>query len=217
MWGNQHKISTYFFYGNYIIDMGDDGLKNNKYIWLSATISMLTLGGVFILIQQQNKEEHAEVVFQEEQRQISSRMSNMMGDNQEADLKVVHQTERQLLIPPVLEPSSKSKENVIYDIVAQNGEVQIMDGEKTETLGYNGDFLGPVIRLKKGQKVTINTNNNLDASTSFHWHGLKVASDADGGPHQIIETGQKKSVTFEVDQEASTLWFHPHPEGETAS
>ena len=217
MWGNQHKISTYFFYGNYIIDMGDDGLKNNKYIWLAATISMLTLGGVFILIQQQNKEEHAEVVFQEEQRQISSRMSNMMGDNQEADLKVVHQTERQLLIPPVLEPSSKSKENVIYDIVAQNGEVQIMDGEKTETLGYNGDFLGPVIRLKKGQKVTINTTNNLDASTSFHWHGLKVASDADGGPHQIIEAGQKKSVTFEVDQEASTLWFHPHPEGETAS
>lgn len=68
-----------FFYGNYIIDMGDDGLKNNKYIWLAATISMLTLGGVFILIQQQNKEEHAEVVFQEEQRQISSRMSNMMG------------------------------------------------------------------------------------------------------------------------------------------
>ena len=49
MWGNQHKISTYFFYGNYIIDMGDDGLKNNKYIWLSATISMLTLGGVFML------------------------------------------------------------------------------------------------------------------------------------------------------------------------
>lgn len=46
MWGNQHKISTYFFYGNYIIDMGDDGLKNNKYIWLAATISMLTLGGV---------------------------------------------------------------------------------------------------------------------------------------------------------------------------
>ncbi len=104
MWRNQHKISTYFFYGNYIIDMGDDGLKNNKYIWLAATISMLTVGGVFILIQQQNKEEHAEVVFQEEQRQISSRMSNMMGDNQEADLKVVHQTERQLFIPPVLEP-----------------------------------------------------------------------------------------------------------------
>ncbi|MFQ6264712.1 hypothetical protein V7O33_23875, partial [Escherichia coli] len=82
MWGDRHEISTYFFYGKYIIDMGDDGLKNNKYIWLAATtISMLTLGGVFILIQQQNKEEHAEVVFQEEQRQISSRMSNMMGDN----------------------------------------------------------------------------------------------------------------------------------------
>ena len=68
MWGDRHEISTYFFYGKYIIDMGDDGLKNNKYIWLAATtISILTLGGIFILIQQQNKEEHAEVVFQEEQ------------------------------------------------------------------------------------------------------------------------------------------------------
>lgn len=51
MWGDRHEISTYFFYGKYIIDMGDDGLKNNKYIWLAATtISIFTLGGIFILI-----------------------------------------------------------------------------------------------------------------------------------------------------------------------
>src|SRR5699024_7658866 len=52
---------------------------------------------------------------------------------------------------------------------------------------------------------------------SFHWYGLKVASDADAGPHQSIEAGPEKSVTSEVDKEASTLWSHPHPEGETAS
>lgn len=109
MWGIDTK-SPHIFYSKYIIDMGDDGLKNNKYIWLAATtISIFTLGGIFILIQQQNKEEHAEVIYQEEQRQISSRMSNMMGDNQEADLKVVHQTDRKLLIPLFLNHLQKAK------------------------------------------------------------------------------------------------------------
>jgi blue copper oxidase len=34
---------------------------------------------------------------------------------------------------------------------------------------------------------------------------------------KLLKPGKRKQYLFTVDQEASTLWFHPHPEGETAS
>lgn len=212
---------------------------NRKWIIVSIVIILL-IGGIFIFFKVQRQEKRSEAA---EGFQIGNfwGRSNMMGNNsgsrgvnmmgnrsgggrnnrmtsvEDIKLKASKQPGKPLLLPPVLEPTIEKENNVTYDIVAKNGEFQIKEGAKTKTLGYNGDFLGPIIRLRKGQKVTLNTTNQLDSRTSFHWHGLKIPSDADGGPHQIIEAGEKKTVSFTVDQEASTLWFHPHPEGETAS
>lgn len=143
-------------------------------------------------------------------------MGQMMTD-ESAPLQVSEQKEQKLAIPPLLEPTEEEGNHVTYRITAQKGAYQIKSGEKTQTLGYNGDFLGPVIRLKKGQDVTFITENQLPTETSFHWHGLKLASSADGGPHQVIAPGQTKTVNFTVEQEAATLWFHPHPVGATAA
>ncbi len=123
---------------------------------------------------------------------------------------------RPLKIPDILEPSTVNDERVVYDIEAKTGESVIKTGEKTKTLGYNGNYLGPVIRLEKGQKVTFRTKNSLNEETSFHWHGLVVPAVSDGGPHQTIPEDSKKEVSFTVKQDAATLWFHPHPEGNTA-
>jgi FtsP/CotA-like multicopper oxidase with cupredoxin domain len=38
----------------------------------------------------------------------------------------------------------------------------------------------------------------------------------DGGPHQMIATGETWEPAWMIDQPASTLWYHPHPHGETA-
>jgi FtsP/CotA-like multicopper oxidase with cupredoxin domain len=37
----------------------------------------------------------------------------------------------------------------------------------------------------------------------------------DGGPHQMIQPGESWHPTWTVDQPAATLWYHPHPHGET--
>ena len=59
--------------------------------------------------------------------------------------------------------------------------------------------------------------NSLPDVTTFHWHGLEVAWDAsDGGPHAVIEPGVTETIEFTVNQQASTLWYHPHPMGYTA-
>src|SRR5699024_10231390 len=66
------------------------------------------------------------------------------------------------------------------------------------------------------QTAHIKLKNSLDEETTFHWHGLIIGGKADGGPHDVIKPGEEKNITFKVQQEASTLWFHPHPLGKTA-
>ncbi len=122
--------------------------------------------------------------------------------------------ENELKIPSILE--SDDGEGIVYTVRAQKGKTEIFDGTETTTYGYNGSFLGPMLRFDKGDMVKIRTINELDEETTFHWHGLEVSGDADGGPHESLKPGEEKVIEIKVEQEASTLWFHPHPEGKTA-
>lgn len=122
--------------------------------------------------------------------------------------------ENELGIPPLLQ--SESDAETEYTIRAQKGETEIFDGVQTKTYGYNSSFLGPMLQFEKGETVTINLINELDENTTFHWHGLEVAGSEDGGPHEVLEPGDEDTIQFEVTQEAATLWFHPHPEGDTS-
>ncbi|MGN7408754.1 multicopper oxidase family protein [Sporosarcina sp. SAFN-010] len=121
---------------------------------------------------------------------------------------------KELAIPPLLKKSTS--ENVDYTLTAQKGERMLLEGQETETYGYNGDFLGPVLKLRKGESVRIKTVNELDEDTTLHWHGLDVPGDVDGGPHNPLKPGEERIIQFKVTQEAATLWFHPHPHGKTA-
>ncbi|MFJ7730847.1 multicopper oxidase family protein [Lysinibacillus sp. NPDC097231] len=119
--------------------------------------------------------------------------------------------ENELALPPILE----SKDGT-FNITAQQGTSEIFEGINTKTFGYNGTFLGPVIKLYEGQKVTFKTNNQLSEPTTFHWHGLDIPGEGDGGPHHLLQPGGTEIVEFTLKQGASTLWFHPHPVGATA-
>lgn len=119
--------------------------------------------------------------------------------------------ENELALPPLLKPK-----NGIYTITAQEGTTKFFDGVKSNTYGYNGSFLGPVIRIDKGESVKFKTINKLSEETTFHWHGLELPGEVDGGPHRSIQPGKSNTFKFTVNQEAATLWFHPHPGGKTA-
>jgi len=124
--------------------------------------------------------------------------------------------ENELNVPPMLASDLETEDEVHYTIDAQAGKTEIFDNVETETLGYNGSFLGPVLKLKKGQTAHFTLKNSLDEETTFHWHGLIIDGEADGGPHTVLAPGEEKEITFDVVQDKATLWFHPHPEGETA-
>lgn len=151
----------------------------------------------------------------EDSNDSSSNSMGMMGHDHDMPLQS-STGKNELNIPPMLESDKETEDEVSYTIDAQQGQTEIFDGVQTETLGYNSSFLGPVVKLKKGQTAHIKLKNSLDEETTFHWHGLIIDGEADGGPHTVIEPGEEREITFNVQQDRATLWFHPHPEGKTA-
>lgn len=115
-----------------------------------------------------------------------------------------------LPIPPLLEDENPEEGKAEFTLNVQYGQTEFIEGYKTNTLGYNGNYLGPVIRVNRGDDVKINVNNELDEATTVHWHGLEVIGEMDGGPHQRIEPNSTWEPEFPIEQPAATLWYHPH-------
>ncbi len=93
--------------------------------------------------------------------------------------------------------------------------MEFFPGLTTKTLGYNGNYLGPVLRVRRGQQVNVAVHNQLGEPTTVHWHGMDISGEADGGPHQPIMPGEVWEPGFTIDQPAATLWYHPHLHGTT--
>ena len=122
-----------------------------------------------------------------------------------------------LPIPELLVDSNPEEEVADYYLSAQNGLSSFIGDKQTPTMGYNGNYLGPVIKVSNGEEVRMHVKNELDMATSVHWHGLVVPGTVDGGPHQLIQPQSIWEPTFKINQPASTLWFHPHVMGTTAT
>lgn len=118
-----------------------------------------------------------------------------------------------------------------FRLIAGKQETPILPGAVTRTLGYTGSvmqgdanavaalpgsYLGPIVRVTRGQTVRVHVRNELNEPTNVHWHGLVVPAEADGQPSNLIEAGAEATYTFEVRNRPGAYWFHPHPHGRTA-
>ena len=80
-----------------------------------------------------------------------------------------------------------------------------------------GSYLGPTIRLRRGQRVRVHFANHLPEPSIVHWHGLDVPEAADGHPRLAIGPGGSYVYEFEVTNRAGTYWYHPHPHMRTGA
>lgn len=78
-------------------------------------------------------------------------------------------------------------------------------------------YLGPTIRVRRGQRVRIRLVNELQAETITHWHGLHLPDEMDGHPRYAIPSGEEYIYEFTVNNRAGTYWYHPHPHGMTGA
>ncbi|MFC7876557.1 multicopper oxidase family protein [Isoptericola sp. NPDC057391] len=121
---------------------------------------------------------------------------------------------RELPVPPLAESTLVDGVRT-FRLAAQEGTTELLPGVETPTWGFDGPYLGPTLRAERGEKVAVEVTNDLDVTTSVHWHGMHLPAAMDGGPHQPVEPGATWRPTWTIDQPAATLWYHPHPHGET--
>ena len=121
-----------------------------------------------------------------------------------------------LAIPPLAVSRVDAQGRRVFELDARQGMHDFGSGRSATTSGFNGSYLGPTLRASSGEQVLVNVRNGLSRDTSVHWHGMHLPAAMDGGPHQPVRAGGTWSPTWKVDQPGATLWYHPHPHGETA-
>ena len=119
---------------------------------------------------------------------------------------------QRLRIPGLLD-ARKLANSVSLEV--QAGTTEFFPGRTSKTLGYNGGYLGPTIRVNRGDEVEIAVGNGLNEDTTVHWHGLLIPAELDGGPHQLIRPGSTWRPRLPIRQPAATLFYHPHVHGRT--
>ncbi len=105
-------------------------------------------------------------------------------------------------------PSTLSGTNI--SLTLQYGTHSFLNGQLTNTMGANGDILGPTLILNQGDFVNFSVENQLADTTTIHWHGLHVAPENDGGPHTPIIPNTTWTPSFTIMDKAATYWYHPH-------
>jgi len=112
-------------------------------------------------------------------------------------------------VPP-LDTGKRLGNQVTFNLDMRPGKATFFKGYNTSTLGINGNYLGPVLRARKGDTVSLNVHNRIGGESTLHWHGFTLPAEMDGGPHQRIAHGKTWNATFQIRQPASTLWYHSH-------
>ena len=118
---------------------------------------------------------------------------------------------RDLVIPQLIEAGQSGK----AELIAQVSKHEFVEGVGAPCFGYHKGCLGPTLKVQRGTTARINVKNAFYEEVIAHWHGLHIDGAMDGGPHSPIAQGDIFEARLDVDQPASTFWYHSHIEGKT--
>lgn len=99
-----------------------------------------------------------------------------------------------------------------YTIEIAPYRLQVSRRTTIETIAYNSQVPGPLIRLQQGKPVTIEVENHTKIDEVVHWHGLFLPSQIDGAMEEgtpAIPAGHSARYTF-TPKPAGFRWFHTH-------
>ncbi|KAF6137825.1 hypothetical protein GIB67_040533 [Kingdonia uniflora] len=79
----------------------------------------------------------------------------------------------------------------------------------------NGQFPGPRVTAREGDRVVVNVTNYVSNNITIHWHGIRqLQSGWADGPAYVtqcpIQTGQSYVYNFTIVGQRGTLWWHAH-------
>ena len=82
---------------------------------------------------------------------------------------------------------------------------------------YNGIVPGPIIRITEGDKIRVNVKNEMQLSTTVHWHGVLVPNKMDGVAYVTqppIDPGTTYTYEFTARNPGSHMYHSHHDAAE---
>ena len=119
--------------------------------------------------------------------------------------------DRPLMPTPRLEMASRGQ----IQLRMQEGQWSFDGKRTTPTWGFSQDYLGPVLRVRRGSELSLRYENAVSEPVAVHGHGLHVIGELDGGPQRTIAPGDSWSPVLPIEQEASFSWYHAHTHRKT--
>src|ERR1700756_3272891 len=99
-----------------------------------------------------------------------------------------------------------------YTVRIKAAPIEIAPNEILSTITYNGQFPGPLIRLREGREVTVDIFNETDTPEQLHWHGQFVSTDVDGAAEEgtpYIPAHGHRRITF-TPKPSGLRFYHTH-------
>ena len=117
-----------------------------------------------------------------------------------------------LPVPPLLE----SRRGQPLFMTVQRAHWSFTPGTRASVWGINGRYLGPTIRVWKGDDVKLIYSNRLTENVSMTVSGLQVPGPLMGGPARMMSPNADWAPVLPIRQNAATLWYHANTPNRTA-
>ncbi len=108
--------------------------------------------------------------------------------------------------------ASQPEATADYTLRIATGLVELAPDHIVSTTLYNGQFPGPLLRFKEGQRVTVDIYNDTDTPELVHWHGQMIPSDVDGAAEEgtpFVPAHGMRRIAF-VPKPSGFRFYHTH-------
>ena len=166
---------------------------------MKVSMKYISIIGVFVLL--------VAGVFVYTSSQDKNQTNKQVINTEEVDLTKLPDHALETLKPTEI---VELKDGDTYDMEATIVTQEV--GNRTvKRLAYNGQIPGPVLKVQKDAKVTVNFTNNIDMETALHSHGLRGDWKMDGAVPitPAVEVGETFSYELEFP-DTGVYWYHPH-------
>jgi FtsP/CotA-like multicopper oxidase with cupredoxin domain len=99
-----------------------------------------------------------------------------------------------------------------YTLTIETKPIELAPKRIVSMTTYNGQFPGPLLRFKEGQRVTVDVRNETDVPEQLHWHGQAVPADVDGAAEEgtpFIPPHGSRRISF-VPKPSGFRFYHTH-------
>ncbi|ABQ98994.1 TPA: multicopper oxidase domain-containing protein [Haemophilus influenzae] len=108
-----------------------------------------------------------------------------------------------LVVPPLIEV--RRGRPIVLTMQEMNYP---LDGSHNVTVwGFNGNYLGPTIKIKSGSFAKLNYHNNLPQSVALSIQGLQASGELFGGAARVLKKGESWAPIVPIEQPAASCWY----------